>query len=399
MFKQTSRSSAAFPTRCDIAICGGGIAGLWLLNRLMQNGYDTVLLERGALGGIQTIASQGMIHGGQRYLLDPGSTSHAKSVAPLPERWDACLSGTGEIDLREVRVLSETQVMWSTGGLMRNLALRAASLSLMTKTRKLAVVEKPAALSDIADGHVYGLPEKVLDVASLSSVLAEQHAHRIYRGDVESVTRNGQVLVSGASIDAEIVICAAGVGNKKLLGLLGVSEQCSQHRPIRQVLVKAMPYPLFGHAITTSYRPQITVTSYPLPFGGYVWYVGGALAEYATALTDDAAIEFAKKEMCSLFKHLDWGGKQWATWYGIRAEAFSTNGRLPDGPIVHQYDRVMAVWPTKLTLVPLLGDLVLSRLNDQGVAPKHDSSAYIHTSCLDKLPFASHPWEHIVWRD
>ena len=53
----------------DIAILGGGIAGLWLLNRLRGAGYSAVLLTAGELGAEQTIASQGMIHGGMK----PGS--------------------------------------------------------------------------------------------------------------------------------------------------------------------------------------------------------------------------------------------------------------------------------------------------------------------------------------
>ncbi|HCC44093.1 MAG TPA: FAD-binding oxidoreductase, partial [Gammaproteobacteria bacterium] len=53
--------------KIDIAILGGGIAGLWLLNLLVSRGYSVVLLEKEALGAGQTIASQGMIHGGVKY--------------------------------------------------------------------------------------------------------------------------------------------------------------------------------------------------------------------------------------------------------------------------------------------------------------------------------------------
>jgi len=44
----------------DIVIFGGGVAGLWLLNRLRREGYDVLLLESRTLGGGQTIASQGI---------------------------------------------------------------------------------------------------------------------------------------------------------------------------------------------------------------------------------------------------------------------------------------------------------------------------------------------------
>ncbi len=48
----------------DVAIIGGGIAGLWLLNRLRQLGFATILLESGTLGGGQTNKAQGIIHVG-----------------------------------------------------------------------------------------------------------------------------------------------------------------------------------------------------------------------------------------------------------------------------------------------------------------------------------------------
>lgn len=52
----------------DVVIVGAGIAGLWLLNILRSNGYSVILFENESIGGLQTMASQGMIHGGQRYM-------------------------------------------------------------------------------------------------------------------------------------------------------------------------------------------------------------------------------------------------------------------------------------------------------------------------------------------
>src|SRR5690606_19834973 len=51
----------------DAVVIGGGIAGLWVLDRITAAGYSSLLLERAALGARQTIASQGIIHGGAKY--------------------------------------------------------------------------------------------------------------------------------------------------------------------------------------------------------------------------------------------------------------------------------------------------------------------------------------------
>lgn len=381
----------------DIVICGGGVAGLWLLNVLIKAGFDVLLLEKDALGGFQTIASQGMIHGGQRYMLGGSNSTHAESVAPLPDRWDACLGGRGELDLSGVRVLSETQVMWPTGGRLTNLALNAASQMVKAKTRKLDVREVPNALAGLKDLPVYELPEKVLDVASLVEALSAPHRVQIRRGSVDSLSRDGSLTVSGLQIQAQVIICAAGLGNEELLTLLDVGKGSTQRRPLRQLMVKAMPFPLYGHGITTSYRPRVTVTSHPLPSGGYVWYLGGAIADDTLSLTEYEAIAFAKKEMKELFDHLDWSQKLWATWYGLRAEAYCQNGRLPSGPVVQEYGNALVIWPTKLTMAPLLGDKVLSRLVEKGIRPKHSGSLLPQLHNLALPPLACFPWDQAGW--
>ena len=73
----------------DIIVCGGGIAGLWLGNTLMRAGYNVILIEKDRLGAGQTLASQGMIHGGQKYVLTGALSPHAAAISSMPERWQA----------------------------------------------------------------------------------------------------------------------------------------------------------------------------------------------------------------------------------------------------------------------------------------------------------------------
>ena len=59
-------------SRVDVLIFGGGGAGLWLLDELHRAGHRVMLAECDALGAGQTVASQGIIHGGLKYTL-PGA--------------------------------------------------------------------------------------------------------------------------------------------------------------------------------------------------------------------------------------------------------------------------------------------------------------------------------------
>jgi len=379
----------------DIVICGGGGAGLWLLNILKSLGYSVLLVENHKVGGIQTIASQGMIHGGQRYMLGKIPSIHAESVSLLPARWDSCLEGSGEIDLRKVKILSNTQVMWPTANGLSYFALNTASYLIKAKTRKLTAQEIPAALSK-SNAPIYELPEKVLDVASLVDVLSASHHKTIFIGSVDSLSRDGTLVVSGKKIIAELVICVAGLGNERFLSLLEAGTKTSQRRPLRQLMVRTLPFPLYGHGITTSYKPRVTITSHPLPFGGYVWYLGGAIAD-TLSLSNDKAISFAKQEMNQIFPYYDWADMEWATWYGYRAEPYCKDGQLPDGPVIHEYGNVLVAWPTKLTLIPLLGDKILNLLKHKRIMPTYKPADSHHHSAATDLPIILPPWDTAEW--
>ncbi|MDH3355689.1 MAG: FAD-dependent oxidoreductase, partial [Chromatiales bacterium] len=98
----------------DVVILGGGVAGLWTLNRLRQMGYKSILIESSKLGTGQTRYAQGIIHGGTKYALSGQMNASAQAVAEMPTRWRACLNGDGEIDLSGVKILSSHQYLWST---------------------------------------------------------------------------------------------------------------------------------------------------------------------------------------------------------------------------------------------------------------------------------------------
>ena len=84
--------------RIDVLIFGGGAAGLWLLDTLHRKGYRVLLAETTALGAGQTIAAQGIIHGGIKYTLTGLFTESARAIRDMPGVWRHCLSGQGQPD-------------------------------------------------------------------------------------------------------------------------------------------------------------------------------------------------------------------------------------------------------------------------------------------------------------
>jgi hypothetical protein len=335
-----------------------------------------------------------MLHGGHKYLLEGVITSKAAAIAKMPQRWQACFEGRGEIDLRSVEFLSETQVMWPAGSLLSAAAVLAAAKLVNATPTRLKDSDVPEALKHgrKAGGPIYSLPEKVLDMRSLLCALAENLQGRVFTGEVSGVLPDGHITVAGQSFRAKAVIFAAGTGNERAFDLVGVSERRTQRRPLRQVMVRPMSHSLFGHGIVARARPRITVTSHPCGAGEYIWYLGGNVAEKGAHMDESEAVRFAERELRDIFPASDWDGKQWATWYGDRAEPAGANDDAASGPLVHQHGRILLVWPTKLTFAPALADCVFASL------AAIDPGATSPPPQLAPATVGSYPWENAAWQ-
>jgi glycine/D-amino acid oxidase-like deaminating enzyme len=383
------------PYSYDIIVFGGGIAGLWLTNILLREGYDVILIEGDRLGCGQTLASQGMIHGGQKYVLEGVMTAPASAILAMPARWQASLEGRGEIDLAGVEVLSDTQLMWPAASMASRAAVWAAARLVNARTRKLPKDEYPEILQQNAPrGPVYSLPEKVLDVRSLVTALAGNLKGRLFRGRLDRLSANGEVVVSGEELRAQFIVFTAGVGNETALAALGSKGERAQRRPLRQVMVRPLQSALFGHGIGLGNIPRVTVTSHHGPSGELVWYLGGAVAEQGAAMDEVPALQHARRELRQIFPALAWDDMEWATWHGDRAEPFDAHGSLPPGPHVEQQERAIIGWPTKLTFAPALADRVrdLLRKSSAQRSPRSEPPP------LPVAEIGRYPWETAQWR-
>ncbi len=377
----------------DVIILGGGIAGLWIGNALQRARYDVIVIEKESLGCGQTLASQGMIHGGQKYALRGTLTSHAVAASNMLGKWEENFAGKGEIDLSAVQFLSETQVMWPAGSRLFAPAVAAAARLVSSRCKRLDRSDFPPALrqEETFKGPVYSLPEKVLDVRSLLMTLASNLRGRLFRGDVTAVTPQGEVVISGQELRARCVVLAAGAGNERLLEMLQIKERLTQRRPLRQIMVRPLPYALFGHGIANQFQPRVTVTSHFIGQNDHVWYLGGGIAEKGAHMAEEFALAYARNEMQQIFPATSWEDKEWATWYGDRAEPLDEKGELPPGPVVRRCGRVLATWPTKLTFLPGLSDRVFQEVKDL------EPGAASALPALPSVDVGSYPWELARW--
>ncbi len=374
---------AETPTHhCDIAIFGGGIAGLWAAHTLRARGYAVVLVERDTLGGGQTLAAQGILHGGQKYRLGGGPGGHtiAGKLRDQPGRWLEAIAGEAAPDLRTARVLSDHQVMWAGGGLAAKAAAAVGAKTFEGEVDALPESERPEVFAATGQGgKIYRLRETVLDVRSVVEALAAPVAGCCYRagagrfataadGRIESI----ELLAEGGAptpLRARAFLFAAGAGNEGAARALGLPAPATQRRPLKQVMVRGVPWTLYGHCVGVGTKPRATVTTHP----GGIWYLGGNIAENAVGEPDREVIADAARELEDIFPGGGWAGREFATWDVDRAEPHTPTGKLPPDPVLRPAGNAALAWPTKLVLAPALGDLAAAWAADlcppSGAAP------------------------------
>ncbi len=390
----------------DVLIIGGGIAGLWLMRTLHARGCKVVLVEKNALGTGQTIASQGVLHGGLKYALNGILNDASETIGGMPSIWEEALSGRGPIDLARVPTLAPRQVLFSASGLTSRLAMFFASKTLAGRSRPLADNELPLGMKAAGfRGSAYELGERVLDIGILLEELAQPVAGQILcAGErpihLEQTSESVRVTVGDLEFSPAAVVLAAGTGNAQIAASGGLSQEFpAQTRPLHQVLLRAKGLPnLFGVAIGNSPKPPFVITTHPVEDGAAVWYLGGELAETGVKRELPDQIEAARKVLAEYFPTLDLSEAEWASLRVDRAEGLTPDGSRPTGPTCRRSGRVVALWPTKLVMAPLAAEMAVNEIaqnpgaSDTGAGAKHEIETDLPTA-----PVARPFWENVSW--
>ncbi len=356
----------------DVAIIGGGIAGLWLLARLRQHGYGVLLIENDRLGAGQTLCAQGIIHGGAKYSLGGQISASTTAIAGMPELWWRSLLGKGDIDLRAARLLADDQYLWATRAPTSRLAAFFASKLMRSRMEKVAD-DVPAVLRHPEfRGVVYRLDEPIVDVASVLAAFAERYHESIVlnQGPV-TPKADGTLTLRHAGqatwvIRPTCTVFTAGAGNAAL------PWATLQLRPLHMVMARgpALPGLLYAHCLGASDVPRLTVTSHYDATGRLVWYLGGGLAEDGVQRDRREQIHAARRELETLIPWANWSRAEFATFTIQRAEAQQPRGNRPAEPGIARDGRVLAAWPTKLALAPLLAERIEDMLRTLGARPR-----------------------------
>lgn len=383
----------------DALVFGGGVAGLWVMDEVRRRGLSALLVERHALGAGQTIACQGIIHGGIKYTLAGALTPSAKAIRGMPDLWRACLEGRRDPDLREAHVHSACCYLWRTESLSSALGMIGARFGLRSDVERVERAHRPEALAG-CPGDVFRVSEPVLEVPSMIRAMAKPFASTLVRidpaadvefettvpGQVERVTLGGPA--GPRALVPRKVVFTAGAGNAELRARCGLDagdrrsaiddrhstfdippSSVMQLRPLHMVLARGRLPSLYGHCVDGA-KTRVTITTATDSQGRIVWQIGGQLSEDGVTQEPDALIERARREVASVLPGLQLDGVEWATYRIDRAEGRTSGGLRPQGPTVREEGNTITAWPTKLALAPGLAGMIADRLSASAASPQ-----------------------------
>lgn len=382
----------------DSLIVGAGVTGLWLLDELVNAGYQALLIESTAIGHGQTVCAQGIIHGGLKYTLKGMMTGAADAIRDMPDIWRDCANHKRKPDLSNMRIRSEFCYLWRTNKISSKLGMAGAKVGLRVTPSVIEKKNIPPILSQ-CPGQVFKLDEQVIDPLSMLKALADQHPTRILKTNLDHAQWNlsqGRLeqltTAEGLTLKPDNLILTAGLGNASLRQLAGIKEQNMQIRPLHMVMVKGDLPHINGHCIDGG-ATRMTISSDLDASGTVVWQLGGQIAENGVNMDRDTLITAAVEELKQVIPGIDLTGLQWGTYRIDRAEAQTSGNNRPDDVQISDNHNIYTVWPTKMALAPRVAQQMLKRLNP----PANYPTPQLETPSVQIAP---PPWEwEDVWKN
>jgi len=388
----------------DVLVFGGGIAGLWLLDDLVRIGRRALLIESGALGQGQTVASQGIIHSGLKYTLAGKLTASARSIREMPGRWRRSLAGEQPPDLTATRLRSDFCYLWQTSSFRSRFAMIGARRGLRVKPIVLDRGQRPPMLRD-CPGVVARLDEQVIEPVSLLGCLVDQHMPQLLKIDshngVEIEADRPGAIDQVRLINSETgepldllpanVVLTAGAGNAHLRRLAGLEEQAMQLRPLHMVMARGDLPELNGHCVD-GFHTRVTITSTRDYANRVIWQVGGQIAEDGVDMKPRDLVRHARNELRAVLPGFNPDGHEWASYRVDRAEPATRGTRRPEDIFARREGNTITAWPTKMALAPQLASQIIALLDEPTSPAAIDD--------LDDWPrpdVAIPPWEDQTW--
>ena len=334
----------------DHLIIGDGISGLLLLHRLLEEDTGSVLLispsNRDArfVSGLdkyadsQTFWSQGILHRGFKYLLEP-KTKIRPNFDKYVLQFERVISQL--VDLDDFTLAERVQVIGDAD-------------SKLPRAAKGITVAGHAA-GEWNRAKIGFFEEKVIDSWNLLRVLRLLFRDNILHTNITKIEHDysfvKQVMFTdGIRIEPQRVYLCAGINNEKIWrdGMGMPKPKIQQTRPllVGTVIDKAL-FPLYAHIVVDN-KWQMTVTSMQDAIGRVQWRLGGPLFDADNSLSD---IHDTTSKIFEKFFNVS---STAIAFNRVNRAELNRRGKRVLRPGATVLGNVRIGWPTKMMMAPAL---------------------------------------------
>ena len=350
----------------DVLVVGAGAGGLIIAQRLVDAGFSVAVLERGLVGGEQSNHSHGYMHRGHIYL-EP-SLELVRNLSSGADRWRT------EMDALGIPPVSDESSLLFTNPHESDVAAtawRKAGLAFSEET------DVPAGVRNGAVTRSFLTAEATFDftdwLAAQYSRLAADPAVTFINADVIRLKRESTTVV-GAEVSlagepvllsSSFVVLCAGTGNLDLTEKVIRFRGNALNRTAPMMVLHGIGLPrltamFHGHETHGLFIASRRSTE------GWVWLVSNYVSFAGGAVTSTAIRLWLRDIRSTLAERtigLDDPQNTWGYYEAPKGELRNIRSAMNSHNVQsYGFDNLLVASPTKLTLTPLLGDMVMEEI-------------------------------------
>jgi hypothetical protein len=350
----------------DVLVVGAGASGLIIAQRLVDAGFSVAVVERGLVGGEQSNHSHGYMHRGHIYL-EP-SLELVRNLSSGADRWRAELDALGIAPISDESSLLFTNPHESD---VAATAWRKAGLTFRDAT------DLPAGVRRGAVTRSFLTEEATFDFTEWLSAqyarLAADPAVTFINAEVIRLQRESTTVV-GAEVSLEgdpvllsssFVVLSAGTGNlelsEKVIGFRGNAL----NRTAPMMVLHGFGLPRLT-AVFHGHETHGLFIASRHSENGWVWLVSNYVSFAGGAVTSTAIRLWLRDIRSTLVERtigLDDPQNSWGYYEAPKGELRNIRGAMNSHNVQsYGFDNLIVACPSKLTLTPLLGDMVMDEI-------------------------------------